>query len=85
MSHVSWSQGIATDHLRKLAVLHHHGVYDSKESLIAREERSSSSKCVPLQHALAGMLGQYLNDAPVLTTGSNIPLEITSSDIEYRV
>ena len=35
-----------THHLVKLAVLHHHRVYNSQEALIGWKEASSPSECV---------------------------------------
>ena len=59
---VAMHLGKTTYDLIKFTVLHHHRVDDPQEALIRREKASASSKCVSLQHTLAGMFGQDLDD-----------------------
>ena len=42
-------------HLIEFAVLNHHGVDDTQETLITGEDTSTTNQCVTLQEALAGM------------------------------
>lgn len=65
-------------HLHELGVLHHHGMHDAQERFIAWEQPSTTSERVPLQHTLAGMLGQHLDDTSTLGARGNIPLEVSS-------
>lgn len=74
-----------TDHLHKLAVLHHHGVNDAYEGFVRREKSCPSCKCISLQHTLTSVLGQNFDDAPSLSTASNVPLEVSTGDFEYGV
>lgn len=72
-------------HLDELAVLHHHGVNDAEERLIAGEETGTASEGVTLEHALAGMFRQNLNDAPALASGRDVPLEVAAAIAEDGV
>ena len=66
-------------HLDKLAVLHHHGVHDTEERFVTREETSPTRESIALKHTLARMFGQDLNDSSTLVSRSDIPLEVTSA------
>jgi hypothetical protein len=59
--------------------LYHHGVDNAKERLIAREQACAACEGVALEHALAGVLGENLDDASTLPTGSDIPLEVSTA------
>ena len=74
-----------THHLDELAVLHHHGVDDAEERLVRGEETGTASESVALEHALAGVLRQDLNDTTTLGTGSDIPLEVAGGVAEGSV
>jgi len=74
-----------TNHLHKLAVLHHHGVDNAYESLVRREETRPSCECISLEHTLTGVFGEDFDNSPSLGTTSDIPLKISPSDIEYSI
>lgn len=69
----------------ELGVLHHHRVDNSKEGLIRRENTSSASKCVSLEHPLTNVFRKDLYYPAIITAWGNIPLEITRGDIENGV
>ncbi len=70
---------MSTHHLDKLAVLNHHGMHDTQEGLVTREETSPTREGVTLKHTLARMFGQDLDNSSTLVSGSHIPLEVTSA------
>jgi hypothetical protein len=72
-------------HFREFGVLDHHSMNDAEESLVAGKEASSSSECVPLEHALASMFGKNLDDATSLRARGYIPLEVAASYLEHGV
>ena len=52
---------------------------DTQERLVTREQASATSQSVTLQHALAGVLREHLNNAPTLSSRSYIPLEVSAA------
>ena len=74
--------GSETHHLDELAVLHHHGVDDAEERLVAREEPRPARERVALEHALAGVFREDLNDASALAAGRDVPLEVAADVTE---
>lgn len=74
-----------TNHLRELAILHHHGVDDAYESFVRRKECRSSRKRISLEHALTRVFGENFDNPASLSAGSYIPLKVSSGDVEYRI
>ena len=68
--------------LDELGVLDHHRVNDAEEGLVTREETGPAGQGVTLEHALAGVLGQDLDDTTAIGTGGDIPLEVTAAMAE---
>ena len=71
--------------LHELRVLNHHRVDDAEEGLVTREETGPAGQGVTLEHALAGVLGQDLDDTTAVLTGGDIPLEVTATMTEDRI
>lgn len=63
----------------EFGVLDHHGVDDTKEGLVGREEAGAACECVALEHALTGMFRKDFDDTPALGAGHVIPLEVAPS------
>lgn len=74
-----------TNHLCKLAILHHHGVDNAYEGFVRREEGCPTCKCISLQHALTGVFRENFDNTPSLSTASNIPLKVSSGDVKYSI
>ena len=55
-------------------------MHNAQERLVTGEETSPTSEGVALEHTLAGVLRQDLNDTTTLGTGSDIPLEVAGGD-----
>lgn len=74
-----------TNHLRKLAILHHHGMDDAYEGFVCREEGCPSCECISLEHTLTGVFREDFDNAPSLSTASDVPLKVSPSDVEYSI
>jgi hypothetical protein len=74
-----------TYHFNKLGILHHHSVNDPEEGFVAREKTRSAGESVPLEHTLAGMFGEDLNDASAFATALRVPLEVAPRVFEYSI
>lgn len=74
-----------SSHLYKLGVLYHHCVHNTQEGFVTWEETSSSGECESLDHTLTGVLGQDLDDSTAACSGSNVPLEITTTIFENGI
>lgn len=74
-----------TNHLYKFAILYHHGVDDAYEGFVRWEQGRPSCKCIPLKHALTGMFREDFDNAPSLSTASDVPLKVSSGNVEYSI
>ena len=71
--------------LDKLGVLHHHGVDDAQEGLVAGEDGRAARQRVPLHEALAVVLRQHLGHAAADGARVLVPLEISSRVVKHGV
>jgi hypothetical protein len=60
-------------------------VDDPEERFIAREKTRSAGEGVPLEHTLAGMFGEDLNDASAFAAALGVPLKVAPRVFEYSV
>lgn len=71
--------------LDELGVLHHHGVHDAQERLVAGEDGGTASQCVALHEALAVMLRQHLDHSSAVRPRVLVPLEVALGVVEDGV
>jgi hypothetical protein len=62
-----------------------HGLHDTEETFVRREETVSTSEGVALQPTLQSVLGEHLNDSTTVVGGLGVPLEIPVGDLETLV
>lgn len=79
------SPGRLSSHFIELAVLYHHRMNDTQETLIRREDTSSTSESISLQETLAGMLAEDLDDTASLSVGELVPLKVSACVVEYCI
>jgi hypothetical protein len=51
-------------------------MHDPQKRLIAREQARPARERVSLEHTLARVFGEYLDDAPALRAARGVPLEV---------
>jgi len=59
-----------------------HGLYDTQERLVRREQSMSSSQGVTLQPTLKSVLREHLNNPSTIVGSLGIPLEVPVGDLE---
>jgi hypothetical protein len=76
---------ISTYHFGKLGILDHHSLDDAEESFVAWEKARSACEGIPLEHALTGVFGENLDDAPAFGAGGDVPLEVPAAVFKHGI